>query len=80
MDPATWTIYAVYNREVNQIDFKRRLTQHNLFYDEQRVLRKLKNRTMWWSDRRIRAGGLCCEENRSVHSYKEIPGDPTKSS
>lgn len=47
MDLATWTIYAVYHREVNQINFKRRLTQHNLFYDEQRVLRKLKNRTMW---------------------------------
>lgn len=80
MDPATWTIYAAYRREVNQIDFKRRLTQHDLFYDEQRVLRKLKNRTMWRSDRRIKAGGLCCEENRSVRTYKEIPGDPTKSS
>ena len=30
--------------EINQIDFKRRLTQHNLSYDEQRALRKLKNR------------------------------------
>ena len=32
-------------REVNQIDFERRLTRHNLTYDEQRALRKLRNRT-----------------------------------
>lgn len=31
-------------REVNRIDFERRLTRHNLSYDEQQALRKLKNR------------------------------------
>ena len=78
-------------REVNQIDFERRLTRHNLTYDEQRALRKLRSRTdvvirqadkggafvVWRTDLYI------AEANRQLTDerfYKKIPSDATHSS
>ena len=76
-------------REINQIDFKRRLTQHNLSYDEQRALRKLRNRrdvvirqadkggafVVWRTDLYI------AEANRQLADqrfYQKIPSDAHK--
>ena len=78
-------------REINQINFKRRLTQHNLSYDEQRALRKFKNRrgvvirqvdiggafVVWRTDLYI------AEANRKLADqrfYQKIPSDATQSS
>ena len=74
-------------REVNQIDFERRLTRHNLTYDEQRALRKLRSRT----DVVIRRGAFVvwrtdlyiAEANRQLTDerfYKKIPSDAIQSS
>ena len=78
-------------REVNQIDFERKLTRHNLSHDEQHALRKLKNRTdvvirqadkggafvVWRTDLYI------AEANRHLADqrfYEKIPNDATQSS
>ena len=78
-------------REVNQIDFERKLTRHNLSYDEQHALRKLKNRTdvvikqadkggafvVWRMDLYIAEANRHLEDQRF---YEKIPSDATQSS
>ena len=78
-------------REMNQIDFERRLARQNLSYDEQQALQKLKNRT----DVVIRQpdkGGALFTRRTDLHIagdkkqladqqfYEKIPSDATQSS
>ncbi|KAL9982102.1 hypothetical protein ACROYT_G010900, partial [Oculina patagonica] len=78
-------------REVNQIDFKRRLTQHNLSLNEQQALRKLRNRrdvvirqadkggafVVWRRDLYIAEANRQLEDQRF---FEKIPSDATQSS
>ena len=78
-------------REVNQIDFKRRLTKHNLSYNEQQALRKLRSRrdvvirqadkggafVVWRRDLYIAEAKRQLEDQRF---YEKILSDATQSS